>query len=110
MQLYVTSTNYCVILSSFPPQLRYEIHFGQIYLARPSFAEADGSTNHIFPQDCRIRNLTYAAPLFCDMTHRKLTGHEDPDSMTGEMQWVPENVVTEPQRVTLGRVSIRVFL
>ncbi|KAL5519290.1 RPB2 [Sanghuangporus vaninii] len=87
---------------------RYEIHFGQIFFARPTFSESDGSSGPIFPQDCRIRNLTYAAPLYCEMTKRTLLGHEDPNSMTGEMKWEAENpeIPDEHARVTLGRIPI----
>lgn len=37
---------------------RYEIHFGQIYLSRPTITEADGSVVPVFPQEARLRNLT----------------------------------------------------
>ena len=92
------------ILSS---QRRYEIHFGQIFFAKPTFSESDGSSGPIFPQDCRIRNLTYAAPLYCTMTKRTLIGHENPESMSGEMKWEVEHpeIPDELARVTLGRVG-----
>ncbi|KAI5117075.1 hypothetical protein M0805_007952 [Coniferiporia weirii] len=87
---------------------RYEINFGQILLSKPTFSEADGSTQAIFPQDCRLRNLTYAAPLYIEMKKRVLIGQEDPDSMTGEMQWVQESVgdPNEKYKATIGRVPI----
>lgn len=34
------------------------IEFGQIYLSKPTMTEADGSTQPMFPQEARIRNLT----------------------------------------------------
>ena len=40
----------------------YEIKFGQIYLSKPTFVEADGETVVLFPKEARLRNLTYAAP------------------------------------------------
>jgi DNA-directed RNA polymerase II subunit RPB2 len=46
---------------------RYEIRFGQIYLSRPTITEADGSVVPIFPQEARLRNLTYSAPLYVEM-------------------------------------------
>jgi DNA-directed RNA polymerase II subunit RPB2 len=47
---------------------RYEIRFGQIYLSKPTMTEADGTTQPMFPSEARLRNLTYAAPLYIDMT------------------------------------------
>ncbi|KAJ1987622.1 DNA-dependent RNA polymerase II [Dimargaris cristalligena] len=46
---------------------RYFIKFGQVYLSKPTMTEADGSTSTMFPQEARLRNLTYAAPLYMDM-------------------------------------------
>lgn len=42
----------------FSLQKRYIIDFGQIYLSKPTMTEADGSTQPMFPQEARIRNLT----------------------------------------------------
>ncbi|RUS20720.1 hypothetical protein BC937DRAFT_94527 [Endogone sp. FLAS-F59071] len=49
---------------------RYIIDFGQIYLSKPTMTESDGSTQPMFPQEARLRNLTYAAPLYVDMAKR----------------------------------------
>ena len=49
---------------------RYEIEFGQVYLSKPTMTEADGSTQPMFPNEARLRNLTYAAPLYVDMRKR----------------------------------------
>lgn len=40
-----------------------QIEFGQIYVSRPMYTEADGETAVLFPKEARLRNLTYAAPL-----------------------------------------------
>lgn len=79
---------------------RYEIHFGQIYLSRPTITEADGSVVPVFPQESRLRNLTYvfsvvfhmftgkltpdsySAPLYVDMEKRVLHGYEDENGET----------------------------
>lgn len=39
----------------------YIIHFGQIYLSKPTMTEADGETGLLFPKEARLRNLTCAA-------------------------------------------------
>ncbi|CAB4492228.1 DNA-directed RNA polymerase II subunit RPB2 [Rhizophagus irregularis] len=46
---------------------RYYIRFGQVYLSKPTMTEADGSVQAMFPQEARLRNLTYAAPLYVNM-------------------------------------------
>ena len=48
----------------------YEVEFGQIYLSKPAFTETDGETVVMFPKEARLRNLTYAAPLYVDITKR----------------------------------------
>jgi DNA-directed RNA polymerase II subunit RPB2 len=68
---------------------RYEIQFGQIYLSRPTVTEADGSVVPLFPQEARLRNLTYSAPLYIKMKKRVLVGREDPD-VPGDIQWETE--------------------
>ena len=71
---------------------RYELKFGQIYLSRPTITEADGSVVPVFPQKARLRNLTYSAPLYIEMTKRVLVGQVDPNSATGEMVWEQETM------------------
>ena len=40
--------------------------------------EVDGSTAPMFPNEARLRNLTYSAPLYIDMTKKVLVG-DDPE-------------------------------
>ena len=42
---------------------RYELSFGQIYLSKTTMTESDGTVNAMFPQEARLRNLTYVAAL-----------------------------------------------
>ena len=46
----------------------HKLNFGKVHIGRPSIKEADGSTRQIFPNEARIRNLTYAAPVYVDIT------------------------------------------
>ncbi|KAI0735010.1 DNA-dependent RNA polymerase II second largest subunit [Earliella scabrosa] len=87
---------------------RYEIKFGQIYLSRPTVTEADGSVVPVFPQEARLRNLTYSAPLYIEMKKRVLVGREDPDSATGDMLWETEQDDTpeDARKVWIGKVPI----
>ena len=38
--------------------------FSNVYIHSPSIIENDGSTTTVYPNDARLRNLTYSAPLF----------------------------------------------
>lgn len=90
---------------------RYELKFGQIYLSRPTITEADGSVVPVFPQEARLRNLTYSAPLYIEMTKRVLVGQVDPNSATGEMAWEQETAQTaeDSKKVWIGKVSTEVY-
>ena len=87
---------------------RYEIKFGQIYLSRPTVTEADGSVVPIFPQEARLRNLTYSAPLYVEMKKRTLVGREDPESTTGDLVWEQEHDETpeDTRKVWIGKVRL----
>lgn len=86
---------------------RYEIKFGQIYLSRPTVTEADGSVVPVFPQEARLRNLTYSAPLYIEMKKRVMVGREDPDSVTGDIVWEAEADETpeDIRKVWIGKVN-----
>jgi DNA-directed RNA polymerase II subunit RPB2 len=87
---------------------RYEIKFGQIYLSRPTVTEADGSVVPVFPQEARLRNLTYSAPLYIEMKKRVLVGREDPDGVPGDITWEAEQDDSQEDttKVWIGKVSI----
>jgi len=85
---------------------RYEIKFGQIYLSRPTVTEADGSVVPVFPQEARLRNLTYSAPLYIEMRKRVMVGREDPDGVPGDVTWETEHDSgpDEGAKVWIGKV------
>jgi DNA-directed RNA polymerase II subunit RPB2 len=66
---------------------RYELRWGQVYLARPTVTEMDGSVVPIFPQEARLRNLTYSSPIYLEVARKYSTGREDPDGQPGDMIW-----------------------
>ncbi|PPJ55147.1 hypothetical protein CBER1_05432 [Cercospora berteroae] len=49
---------------------RYIIELGMLSIAPASMTEGDGTTRKLFPHEARLRNLTYAAPVFVDMTKK----------------------------------------
>jgi DNA-directed RNA polymerase II subunit RPB2 len=77
---------------------RYEIEFGQVYLSKPTMTEADGTTQPMFPNEARLRNLTYAAPLYIDMKKRCFELDEDGVELEIETE--------ELSKVFIGRVPI----
>lgn len=44
------------------------IKLGKISIERAQINEADGSVKAIYPQEARLRNLTYSTPIFVEMT------------------------------------------
>ncbi|MEM5793384.1 MAG: DNA-directed RNA polymerase subunit B'' [Candidatus Aenigmatarchaeota archaeon] len=46
----------------------FKIKLGKFKIGVPSVKEADGSVREILPFEARIRNLTYAAPMYVEMT------------------------------------------
>ncbi|MCW3978800.1 MAG: DNA-directed RNA polymerase subunit B [Candidatus Bathyarchaeota archaeon] len=49
------------------PGHSYDIKFGTIEVDEPRIVEVDGTVREVYPRESRIRNLTYAAPLFLDI-------------------------------------------
>ncbi|ELU13810.1 hypothetical protein CAPTEDRAFT_172112 [Capitella teleta] len=59
-----------------PP--RYLIKFEQIYLSKPTHWEKDGAPSPMMPNEARLRNLTYSAPLYVDITKTLIKEGDDP--------------------------------
>ncbi len=49
----------------------FEINLGKIEVGKPKIVEADGSSSFITPNEARLRNLTYAAPITLELTVKK---------------------------------------
>ena len=67
----------------------FEVKFGQVYLSKPTTVEKDGTVTNMFPHEARLRNLTYAAPLYVDVTMNEYrvpsdTNVGDPTEEMGE--------------------------
>ncbi|KAG0573134.1 hypothetical protein M758_UG292500 [Ceratodon purpureus] len=75
----------------------YKINFGQIYLSKPMMTEADGETATLWPKAARLRNLTYSAPLYVDVTKFVTRKTED-----GEEETEQEDL----SKVYIGKVPI----
>jgi len=64
--------------------------FGKVEVKTPVVKEADGSSRKIFPNEARIRNLNYSAPVFIEITP------------------VVNGVQEKPERVQIGSIPIMV--
>lgn len=57
-----------VIKPDVPELGDFKIKLGEFRITSPCVKEADGSVRDILPMEARIRNLTYAAPMYVEMT------------------------------------------
>ncbi|CAN1221820.1 DNA-directed RNA polymerase II subunit 2, partial [Linum grandiflorum] len=60
----------------------HKISFGQIYLSKPMMTESDGETATLFPKAARLRNLTYSAPLYVDVSKTMIKKGHDGEEVT----------------------------
>jgi len=52
-------------------RIRYEVEFaGQPYMSRPQINEGSGSIRNLYPNEARLRGLSYSAYMYLDVTHR----------------------------------------
>ena len=56
------------ISESLPRDEEIDVKLGKIRIGTPLIHEADGSPNPITPAEARLRNLTYSAPVFLEIT------------------------------------------
>ncbi|KAH0881931.1 hypothetical protein HID58_058027 [Brassica napus] len=78
-------------------QTIYKISFGQIYLSKPMMTESDGETATLFPKAARLRNLTYSAPLYVDVSKRVIKKGHDGEEVTETQDFT---------KVFIGKVPI----
>ncbi len=55
-------------LSENIPDEDFEINLGNVVVGKPNIVESDGSSRPITPAEARLRNLTYSAPIWMEMT------------------------------------------
>lgn len=90
---------------------RYELKWGQVFLARPTVTEMDGSVVPVFPQEARLRNLTYSSPIYLEVARKFSVAHPTGDG--AELNWVPEledKFVEGPDnpKVWIGKVRLNI--
>ncbi|MBI2628675.1 DNA-directed RNA polymerase subunit B'' [Candidatus Pacearchaeota archaeon] len=62
-----------------------EIKLGKIKIQKPNVIESDGSTTPMTPAEARIRNLTYSAPLFLEISIKQDGQIENQEVEIGRM-------------------------
>ncbi|CAH1448500.1 unnamed protein product [Lactuca virosa] len=65
-----------------PVSTIYKINFSEIYLSQPLMTESDGEIVPLFPKAARLRNLTYSAPLFVDVSKKAIMKGHDGEEVT----------------------------
>ncbi len=53
------------------------VRLGKIRVGSPVVKEADGAVDKLYPTESRLRNITYAAPLYLGMTIVSATGEKE---------------------------------
>ncbi|KAF2430119.1 DNA-directed RNA polymerase [Tothia fuscella] len=57
---------------------RYELNFGALSVSVPIITEGDGTNSGLWPNEARLRNLTYACPMYLNMTKKVSVAREQP--------------------------------
>lgn len=88
----------------------YIIKFGQVYLGRPNTKEADGSILYMFPNEARLRNLTYTAPFFVDMKKevRRMLSADDFEVEESDTEWRKVLVASIPVMLRSEYCSLKI--
>ncbi len=73
-----------------PELAEFKIKLGKVRIPSPTIKEADGAVRQITPMEARIRDLTYASPIFVEMIP------------------IINGVEQEPQEIKLGEIPIMV--
>ena len=75
------------------------IEFGEIKIGKPVIVENNGNIKEMYPNEARLRNLTYSSEITCDL-HYKIINHNI-DNDDSEVVEVPTF-----QNVSLGKLPI----
>jgi len=81
----------------------HQIKFGQVYVSKPTVFEADGEQRELYPQEARLRNLTYHSQIFVDITVNQYELNEE-----GNFDWRNDEPLNskELSMIKLGNVPI----
>ncbi|KAF2668522.1 DNA-directed RNA polymerase II subunit RPB2 [Microthyrium microscopicum] len=70
-----------------PAKRRVDMKMDHLKLSHPQILEQDGSNTKLFPNEARLRNLTYASHMYVDVTKNIQLGYQrDPDADPNTLQ------------------------
>ncbi len=47
------------------------VKFGQVFVSLPIISEADDETRELYPNEARLRDLTYSAPMYINISSKQ---------------------------------------
>tara|TARA_B110000967_G_C18897855_1_gene572097 strand:+ start:1442 stop:5029 length:3588 start_codon:yes stop_codon:yes gene_type:complete len=59
---------------------KYTVDFDNIYITKPVINENNGIIKQMYPNEARLRNLTYSSPIYCDIKQFRETYNESTDT------------------------------
>jgi DNA-directed RNA polymerase subunit B len=77
-----------------------EVKLGKINIGEPNIVEADGSQKKITPAEARLRNLTYSAPVFLEITIKQEGQLETKDVEIGRIPIIVKSKVCNTSNMT----------
>jgi DNA-directed RNA polymerase II subunit RPB2 len=83
-----------------PREVEVNIEFRNVNIRKPTIFENNGAVTPMYPNDARLRNITYAAPVYVDL-HISTTMH---DPTTGERETRTRTL----QRIHVGKIPVMV--
>ena len=83
-----------------PREVEVVVKFQNVCLRKPTIFENSGALTPMYPNDARLRNLTYAAPVYLDM--------EVTTTLTDPGKGTKETRVRTLQRVLAGKIPVMV--
>lgn len=75
---------------------------GQLNLSKPSFIEEDGSVRTLYPNEARMRGLSYSASLNCDASFTRVLSYNENNNKKDR------TLEQSNQKILLGRLPIMV--
>ena len=83
-----------------PREVEVAIQFHNVAIRKPTIFEANGALTPMYPNDARLRNLTYSAPVYLDM--------EVTTTMTDPGKGTKESRVQLLKGILVGKVPVMV--
>ena len=84
---------------------RFELKFGKIVIGLPMIPEQDGEVHALWPHEARLRNLTYACPMYLEVDKRVMVARDKPpkDTTVSEEEEGPNEGEGHPSQLYWSR-------